>query len=402
MSAADVTRPKACITCAASKRNLGDWAAAATATAPGQDLSFLPSTTLIPDDVINATTLLDPFTESTEHGLQLLGSGQFFVGDTDLWFLQDESWAKQHKRQPKPPRKSTDFEMEVFIGAVREMLRSWVTDGHNGFIHEQLYKKGMCACTQDAFTTLAAYTSCTPAVKGTILQIAEDRCSALVLQGLLDAAEGSECDAQAVRMALGRTQALFTYLFILIFDGSVWARASAERQVPILRTWLVQLLSTTHKYCDECRQSLEGRLPLRRTTTAGIFDDNYYEAATELWKHWILTESVRRSQIVIEAVLNIYMCMVTGLAECTGLISFTARRGLWDAKSAVRWLELSWARTPLLASPVSAELCISQYAAEEIDEFAKAVWACAIGTEKMQCWTDKSNRSKEENQFSLV
>ena len=144
------------------------------------------------------------------------------------WFLQDETWILQHSNQE--PACVTVVELEPFVHAVEEMLQCWVREGHNSFIHPRLYDNSMPRCLQDAFTTLAAYMNRTPAVTETTLQIAEERSSELVSRSPPTAG-----GAQGVLAHLACVQALFIYEFILLFDGSVRLRSSADRQLPILR-----------------------------------------------------------------------------------------------------------------------------------------------------------------------
>ncbi|KAH6632027.1 hypothetical protein F5144DRAFT_572852 [Chaetomium tenue] len=353
--------------------SLGDWPAAGL----GPGLDHIP---LQPDthDLISTTPLFGP----------LPGRGELSGNAASPWFLQEQTWVKEHQQ----PHGSAGVELDPFIHAVEGMLQSWVRTGHNSFIHERLYGGGMAPCLQDAFTTLAAYTTCTPAVKETILQIAEDRSSALACESLPNVVVGGgdgDGGAAAVRGHLACVHALFTYMFIRLFDGSVRARAAAEGQLPTLRRWLTQLWNAMQRYRNEYHNP--GALASQETT-AGISHNfsghDYYDAATELWQLWILTESVRRSLIVIETIANVYECMVRGWAECTGAVMFTARAGLWEAKSAVKWLELSSVESPLLASSLCPERFISRYAAGEIDGFAKVVWGCAVGVDRMQCWID--------------
>jgi hypothetical protein len=138
-----------------------------------------------------------------------------------IWFLQDETWVMEHIRER--PELVTEVEQEAFLHSVYEMLQCWVKSGHNGFIHRRLYEKGMPTCLQDAFTTLATYIARTPAVKETILQIAEERSLALARERL-PAATG----LQAILAHLSRVQALFVYEYIRLLDGSVRLRVSAE------------------------------------------------------------------------------------------------------------------------------------------------------------------------------
>ena len=116
-----------------------------------------------------------------------------------------------------------------------------------------------------------------------------------------------------------------------------------------------------------------------------------YNTSSELWKLWILTESVRRTHVIIDTIANTYQTMTKGWAECTGAVMFTARHGLWEAESAVKWLELSCAKTPLLVPSLQPGTFISQYAADEVDDFVKMFWTFIVGTDKMKCWIDSSN-----------
>lgn len=158
------------------------------------------------------------------------------------FFLRDETFAIQHKEED--PACVTTVEMEPFIGEVEKMLQSWVTNGSNSFIHRRLYDKGMPTCVQDAFTTFAAYTNRTPATKEIILQIADDRASTLTHHAVMPVANG----VQEIWAHLARVHALFVYVFIRVFDGSVRMRASAEHQLSTLRSWVAQMWETVKRH----------------------------------------------------------------------------------------------------------------------------------------------------------
>ncbi|KAK6949394.1 hypothetical protein Daesc_009469 [Daldinia eschscholtzii] len=301
----------------------------------------------------------------------------------NAWFLGDETWTLQHSQ--KQPRTPTNLDLEPFIQAVEEMLQFWVRNGYNSFIHRRLYDKDMPACVQDAFTTFATYVGRTPAVKDTILQIAEQRSSALVNQVPCIAAGG----AQGLRAHLARVHALFVYQFILLFDGSVRSRAHAEKHQPTLRQWVAQMCSAAKQYRGE---DIFPRDPHSYSWALSKFDREY-ETASGMWKLWVLIESVRRSQLIIDTISNVYDTLTKGWAECTGAVMFTARRGLWEADSPMKWFELSSAKEPLLVPSLLPGPLISQYDADEFDDLVRVVWSCVIGTDKMKGWIDKSNEA---------
>ena len=301
----------------------------------------------------------------------------------NAWFLGDETWVLQHSNQE--PACVSIVELEPFIQAVEDMLQFWVKNGYNSFIHRRLYETGMPKCLQDAFTTLAAYTARTPAVKEMILQIADERSSALVCQNPPTAG-----GAQGILAHLARVQALFVYDFILLFDGSVRRRASAEKQISTLRRWVTEMWQAVKQYRGE-----DGFLGYRSLQQTANEFDREYDTSSELWKLWILTESVRRTQVTIDTIANVYQIMTRGWADCTGAVMFTARRGLWEAESAMAWFELSCAKPPLLVPPLQPGSLISQHPAEEFDDFVKMFWTFIVGTDKIQSWIDRSNKTSK-------
>ncbi|KAI1463214.1 uncharacterized protein F4812DRAFT_468851 [Daldinia caldariorum] len=345
--------------------------------------------------------------------------GTITSGSGGAWFLGDETWVLQHNQHNKPAKTSTNVELEPFVRAVEEMLHSWVRNGHNSFIHRRLYNhsssssthggRDMPACLEDAFTTLATYVGRTPAMHDTILRIAERRSSALV-SGRPDprcasSPPGEEGDGdggsgtQGIRAQLARVHALFVYQFVLLFDGAVRARAHAERQLPTLRRWVAQLCAAARGYRGEDlvfpQDNHQHNNNNNNSNNNSSNFDRDYETAAGLWQLWILIESVRRSQLVIDTVCNVYDALTRGWADCTGAVMFTARRGLWEADSAMRWFELSSSSggEPLLVPALVPGPLIFQHSADEFDDFVRVVWACVIGADKMKSWVDRSSKA---------
>lgn len=341
------------------------------------------------------------------------------------WFLQTDTWALRHCSETVT-QCSALLELEPFISGVEDMLRTWVQEGHNNFIHRQLYAQGMPPCLQDAFTTLATYESRTPAIKNTILQIAEDRAARLVSQqenpnNASDGSVGTGGVAQEIRIQLARVQALLVYESIRLFDGEIRVRASAEKQIPTMRRWVTTLRETTKRYGGD-------DLPLNIDSNINIDDDDHddntitnnahitqtqqqrnphethphkqdYTTQTHLWHAWLLAESVRRTHLIVDAVCNIYQTLTQGWAECGGAVMFTARAGLWDARSASAWCRLVHdvrvrmrGRNPLLLahSLDPGALVDEGYAVGEFDAFARVYWGFILGRERMEWWVERS------------
>ncbi|KAI1262750.1 hypothetical protein F5Y18DRAFT_396172 [Xylariaceae sp. FL1019] len=300
------------------------------------------------------------------------------------FFLRNEAFVLHHKHEE--PECITTVEMEPFIGEMEKMLHSWVKTGSNSFIHRKLYDKGMPTCVQDAFTTFAAYANRTPATKETILQIAHDRATSLARHAQWPAENG----VQEIWAHLARVHAMFVYVFIRLFDGSVRMRAYAEHQLPILRSWVTQMWETVkcHRW-EHYSSVMSGRRPALGPS-ADFHGD--HDAAMEIWQLWILTESVRRTYFVIDTVINTFKIMTVGWAHCEGYVLFTVRRGLWSAESAMKWFKLcEHGDAPLMVPGMTPGPVVAKYPAEEFDDFAKLCWSFVLGTDKIQSWVDKSN-----------
>ena len=275
------------------------------------------------------------------------------------WFLRDETWTLQHGHDE--PACANVNELEPFIHAVEIMIQFWVRNGYNPLIHRKLYESGMPPCLQDAFTAFAAYTARTPVMADTVLQIADDRAHTL--------AKEPWPPSGSMHEKLALVHSLFVYVFMRLFDGSVRMRASAERQVPVLRKWVTQLWeSVKEQACDAA------------STDA-------FEATSSMWRLWILTESARRTILVVDTVLNIFQIMTQGWAKCAGVPMVTARRGLWEANSPTDWATLAEDKGPLLVSPLRPLPVMEEHAAREIDEFAVLYWTFIVGAERIQSWS---------------
>lgn len=293
------------------------------------------------------------------------------------WFLKKETWMLQH--HPKEPDCSR-MNYDPYILEITEMLRSWSKSGYNVFIHPKLYENGMPPCIQDAFTTLSAYFYCNSNMKSTVLQIVEEHS-----RRLEERETQSFGEYQDVRDHLARVHALFVYMFIRLFDGSVRLRASAERQILLLRSWLSDML-----------YSASQSVGLNTTVHQSLIQQNpsnievEFEAISEQWKAWCVAETVRRTHFIVTTVLNIYDSMLTGLKDCPGAVMFTLRRGLWQAQSASRWMEIVSVKSPLLVSALDPGPLIASYPAQEFDELAQILWKYLVSQEKTQYWMDKS------------
>jgi hypothetical protein len=295
------------------------------------------------------------------------------------WFLRDETWALEHNDHTTITS-TISMEMAPFISAVEDMLQCWVKNGYNSFIHRRLYDKGMPTCVQDAYTTFAAYMGRTATMKDTILKIAEDRTAVLVAQS-----PPASSGMRGILEHLSRVHALFVYEFIGLFDGAVRPRVAAEKQITTLRRWVVEMWDAAKQYRGE--HVSNSTRPLQ---WAGSDFDREYDASSKMWQSWILAESVRRTQLIVDTTLNTYHFMTEGWSQCTGAGMITLRRGLWDAENAVKWMDLCCKAPPLLVPSLQPEPLISWHEADEFDDLARILWSYLVGADKMEFWVNKS------------
>lgn len=435
------------------------------------------------------------------------------------WLLSPTTWALQHCTPD--PVCTTFIELEPFIADVQGMLKEWVTVGRNSFIHARLYEHSMPGCLQDAFVVFAAYEGRvrtgmgTVAVKETLLRIAEGKMEALVCAGEKEEAlsgRGSGSGAEFVfeasvymaaeeelRDRLARVQALFVYVFVLLFDGSVRARGVAERRIPVLRAWLGGLWKGAREFARTARVDAllfardgEGAVPGRNQRHGGSDEDEdgtpglsqtanldpnlesnltgsspsgaavdtnstplspipdianshntgpaqpqsqspvsptpltqdephvstaSFTQATSLWHLYILTESLRRTYLVIDTTLNLYVVMKDGWAECGGAVLLSGRKALWDASRVGEWWESvnfgdddgdlslegkrrrrggvvkkkgnSDRKGPLMVSSKMPGTVIDECRAGEVDGFVRLYWRFVVGRERVEWWEDR-------------
>lgn len=301
--------------------------------------------------------------------------------DNRPWYLRKETWTLQHHE--RDPNCVVSINYDPLVLEVEGMLREWSAKGHNDFIHRNLWDGGMPECVQDAFTMLTARFHCKQNMKTAVLQIADERSDKLIQQGMITPGH------QNLLGHLARIQALFAHVFVRLFDGSVRLRVAAEKQLPVLQTWLAEMLD-----CARCIDSIDDDCAVDQHSTQQMsIDFNHeFEAATRQWKEWLVAESIRRTHVIVTTIVNTYRCMLTGWAECTGTAMLSARRGLWQAPSAARWSEIMAAKSPLLISTMTPSPLIAQYSADDFDDLIQMLWKYIVGPEKIQCWVERGEK----------
>ncbi|KAF2438298.1 hypothetical protein P171DRAFT_437347 [Karstenula rhodostoma CBS 690.94] len=287
------------------------------------------------------------------------------VNPSAAWFAAPETFLVDHAVMPLPPNfKLRD--LEVFVGQVDAWLRDWVTTGSNTFIHAHLYGEYFPSCLQIAFTTFSAYSNRTPATCKLVLQAVNDQATALV----------SESNASgSVLQDLALMHALLAYQMIGLFDGDVRSRHLAETRAPFLSALLER---TLEKASETLIRQLEGS-----EMSLTLF--NPVSPEEVLWRSWIISESLRRTWLIVQGITASYEGLKQGWAPCNGDVKFTTQEGLWTAESASLWASMCAEKDVRFIGRFHAE-CLFEVAPGEIDVFAKVMLETVFGKERSLKW----------------
>jgi len=268
---------------------------------------------------------------------------------------------------PLPPNfKISD--LEDFVRFIENCLATWITTGSNIFIHAHLYEDKFPSCLQIAFATFSAYISRTPATTAMILRTVNDQATALIsgLEG------GTSCDLVD---DLAHMHALLAYQVIGLFNGDIRSRHLAEKRAAHLSKLLDRALEhasltlNRHVSTDDITVSLANP-----------------KSPTELlWQSWIMSESLRRTWLVVKGISASYDGLKQGWTPCHGDVMFTACEGFWSANSASFWAKKYADMDMRFVGRFHAEY-LFDVAPEGVDEFAKVMLEAIFGRERFMKW----------------
>ncbi|KAK3301718.1 uncharacterized protein B0T15DRAFT_563203, partial [Chaetomium strumarium] len=353
------------------------------------------------------------------------------------WFLSPPSWVPQHGLCAEEPALGEET-LPHFINKLKSWAETWVREGHSPLMHRELYRSWMPAGARQA-----------------ALRIMEERCSRLIqsqpvpLQQVCSNSDNlSPCILVDTLAHLARTQALFVYQLIRLFDGDIRARAQAECHMDILDAWAIQMLDSARLDCilqhttqDDSPELTQlpmtvfnditstGSIPGQpRTTTANNPlnpDPNLAQSQNPfalphgsemqpplLWRTWVTAESIRRIYLAATFMQSVYRTLKQGWSACPGGAAFTALSGLWDAKSGFEWMgilrdtrmchtmegtssttgtskegDVARGLSPwVMVQSLEAWKILRQGRWEEVDEFARGVLEISYGVERVEGW----------------
>jgi hypothetical protein len=108
---------------------------------------------------------------------------------------------------------------------------TFAKDNHTPWMHRYLYNEKMPPSIESCFTVSTLYSNMTSSNKTSVFRILCQSLSELKAAHLTN----------TVQEKLARTQALFLYQIISLFDGDITLRSNADQNMPLLQSWLDEL-----------------------------------------------------------------------------------------------------------------------------------------------------------------
>ncbi|RGP73093.1 hypothetical protein FLONG3_6408 [Fusarium longipes] len=304
-------------------------------------------------------------------------------GDATHFFLKPDAWAIRHI-----PFTTPVFSNAIcmnYVQGIHEFFSEWVANGHSSFMHRQLYADtGYPLVIQDAFACVTLYNVRTPANEDIIDAMISSKASAL----LGSYAQNNVLDLPpdlTIREHLARAQALYVHLVLSLFSSSIGARANAEQKIPILLSWIRQLWEAALLDPDICQSE---NSDVTVASTSAIVLDAMFDGDTtpRLWRSWVLSESIRRIWLMATSTIGVYLTLRQKWADCQGGIYFTARKDIWNAKSASSWAAACRSSDPLFLCSLEAESLFLTAKAPEVDDLLINLFTIMWGAERVENW----------------
>ncbi|KAK7959045.1 uncharacterized protein PG986_003899 [Apiospora aurea] len=304
------------------------------------------------------------------------------------WFLAQQSFVPETTVPEEflldlPTNLMVD-QMLHFVDLMKKWLKEWVTVGHSPLHHRQLYHHKMPRCNASN--------------QNAIFQIIDDRVTQLFDDQTRDhelpLSAGSSSGSQTRDLfgRLSRVQALVAYQILRLFDGDIRMRARAEADFAVQTAWTKDLWAQTCQSvspaapgCDASTSPLNQSIPFDGLVSL--------DGAVVAWKLWILTESIRRTWLVSNLVMELYHYIKHGWSQCPGSISFTMRAGLWWAGTAAGWFAAQRRQDALFVHIFQQPEMMESVSPEQVDEFGHAILGITWGLEKTARWHDRMGQT---------
>jgi hypothetical protein len=223
-----------------------------------------------------------------------------------------------------------------------------------------------------------------------VFRIIEERAKGLVAEAGLPSADSSAKINSGGSMPLdpfehiARVHALLVYQAIGLYDGDIRLRHLSERHIPVLKSWLLEMVQSASQATNLGRSVLSStsEKPSAHFTSSYIAQNEGL-----LWYSWILAESVRRTWVIGSAVQVILLVLRGEMAPpCQGGMMFTTRKGVWEAPSAVAWEKLCSDVHVGLMQMAESDRLFAEVPPEEVNEFTKVILEITFGRDRMERW----------------
>ncbi|KAM0249347.1 hypothetical protein ACHAQJ_009108 [Trichoderma viride] len=300
--------------------------------------------------------------------------------------MTPETWNIDNSSPRAPP-----IPIPVFRGFIQQLqhwLVQWVHDGQCPFIHRQLYADGFFpSYMQDAFSAISIQHSCNSLNQDLTARIIQDKADSLIkCAGIEDGGSNlmpMSAPVLDTSQHLARVQALLIYQILRLFDNGVWQQVHAEEAMPILLSWCQQMWDSAILDSIAYSQSVTSHLSRDTNQQSDLANS---DPAPRLWRLWILSESIRRTWIVVMITISAYRTMKDGWCECAGAVMFTAHRALWLASSPSQWETLCRTEDPLFLPCMGDRSVLESCKPTDVDEFGLSCFTLIWGSEWVESW----------------
>ncbi|TGJ79089.1 hypothetical protein E0Z10_g9674 [Xylaria hypoxylon] len=231
------------------------------------------------------------------------------------------------------------------------------------FIHRHLYHDYKPQCVISCFTACVLYASRTPTNMHMVMRAVSDSAREFV------DSEASRVIATPIEK-LARSQALFLYQIIRLFDGDVTLRAQGERDMGLLKIWLDELCRIRDNLGDLAR--LEYALVKQQPPIQ--------------WDKWIFAECVRRTVTMAYSVIGLYELLKDlEWADPDNVWAYVHRwtlgRSLWEADSATEFRHAWNESSHFVIANFTLDNFIENGKGEDVDEFAEIFLVLYMGVD---------------------
>ncbi|KAK5626139.1 hypothetical protein RRF57_001854 [Xylaria bambusicola] len=239
------------------------------------------------------------------------------------------------------------------------------------FIHRYLYHEYKPRCIMSCFTTCVLYANSTPNNTAMVMKALSDSARELV-------DSEAYCVVPTPIEKLARSQSLFLYQIIRLFDGDITLRAQGEKDIGLLKTWLGELCRIRDNLGD---LALLERALVKDQSPAG-------------WENWVFAECVRRTIIMAYAVIGLYELLkdqrYTDPDNPWAYVHrWTLGRSLWEAGSPTEFQRAWRESSHFIIASFSFGSFVENGKGEDVDEFAEIFLNVYMGGDATREFMDR-------------